>query len=200
MKNPGITASAFALMVNATVALAAAPAYGELLRAKADIKGCTDRNIVGNATFVEQITDEGVKEVAIQINVTGLADGKHALHIHETGVCAPCSAAKGHHDPGPFGHPLPDTSSEQVPATDVNHPFHMGDLVNVVVSNGQGYMKHVTSRITLSPGRLSIFDKDGSALLIHEYADTYCDQQAELKTGCSGGAPVACGIIKKVKD
>lgn len=191
MRNSEVMASALALVMQ--TALLAAPAHGEVLRAEAEIKRCSDRTTVGKAAFFEQITDEGVKEVAIQINVTGLADGKHAVHVHETGKCEPCSAAKGHHDPGPFGHTAPDTSSVKVPATDVNHPFHMGDLINILVSDGKGNMKHVTSRITLSPGRLSIFDRDGSALVIHAYPDTYCDEEDKLKTGCSGGPPVFPG-------
>jgi superoxide dismutase, Cu-Zn family len=181
------------------LAAPAVPASG-ILRAVADITGCDDPAILGKASLFEQITGEGIKEVAIQIEVSGLSDGKHAVHIHETGACRPCSAAGGHHDPGPFGHPDPDTSSDATPADDINHPFHMGDLVNVDVRGGKGYMKHVTSRITLSPGRLTIFDADGSALVIHADEDTYCDQPEELKPGCAGGAPAACGVIRLLKE
>ena len=200
MKVPGVTATALALVLNAALAVSALPAYGEVLRADADIEGCKDGSIAGRVTFFEQITEEGIKEVAIQINATGLPPGKHAVHIHETGICKPCSAANGHHDPGPFGHTAPDTGSETVPADDINHPFHMGDLVNIDVSNGVGYMKHVTSRITLSPGQLSILDHDGSALIIHDYPDTYCDREDEMNKGCAGGPRIACGVIRPVKD
>ena len=200
MKNTIDTPSMFALLFTAAMAMADAHAGNEVLRAEARIKGCTDPGISGTATFFQQITDEGIKEVAIQINVTGLSDGKHAVHIHETGICKPCSAAGGHHDPGPFGHKDPDTSDNEVPATDVNHPFHMGDLVNIDVTDGKGYMKHVTNRITLSPGRLSIFDRDGSALIVHANPDTYCDRNDDLKSGCAGGPRIACGIIRRVKE
>jgi Cu-Zn family superoxide dismutase len=110
----------------------------------------------------------------------------HAVHIHETGNCSPCSGAKGHFDPGPASKSSPDG----------NHPFHSGDLVNVEVRDGVGSMYTTTSRITLSPGPLSLFDGDGSAFIIHVDPDTYCPE-GEVK-GCAGGARAACGIIEKM--
>jgi Cu-Zn family superoxide dismutase len=168
------------------------------LRASAEIKGCSSAAISGTASLQEQVTAEGVKEVTVQLMVKGLPDGKHAVHIHEVGSCEPCAAAGGHHDPGPYGQSRADTASDEVPATDINHPFHMGDLINLEVRNGVGEMKHVTNRVTLSPGRLSILDADGSAIIVHAQADTYCDAESDLKKGCAGGAREACGVIRKV--
>jgi Cu-Zn family superoxide dismutase len=167
------------------------------LTALAEIKGCSSAAVTGTATLREQVTAEGVKEVTVQLMVNGLPDGKHAVHIHEVGSCEPCAAAGGHHDPGPYGQSRPDTASDAVPATDINHPFHMGDLINLEVKNGSGEMKHVTNRVTLSPGRLSILDADGSAIIVHAQADTYCDAESDLKKGCAGGAREACGVIRK---
>jgi len=171
------------------------PGYAAKLMATADIKGCTDAGISGRATLREETTDEGIKEVTIHLKVKGLSDGKHAVHIHETGACKPCGAANGHHDPGPFGQTRPDSAGDQVPATDINHPYHMGDLINIEVKNGRGSMKHTTNRVTLSAGRLSLFDDDGSSFIIHTNADTYCDQESDLKKGCAGGPRDACRII-----
>ena len=184
--------SLFAAVVLACSSL---PAYAAKLTATADIKGCTDAGISGRATLREERTEEGIKEVTIHLKVEGLSDGKHAVHIHETGACEPCSAAKGHHDPGPFGQTRPDSAGDTVPATDINHPYHMGDLINIEVKNGRGSMKHTTNRVTLSAGRLSILDEDGSAFIIHTNEDTYCDQESDLKKGCAGGPRDACGII-----
>ena len=172
------------------------PSYAAKLTATADINGCTDPGISGNATLTEEITEEGIKEVSISLKVEGLSDGKHAVHIHETGTCEPCGAAKGHHDPGPFGETRPDSATDDVPASDINHPYHMGDLINIEVKNGKGSMMHTTNRITLSAGRLSILDMDGSAFIIHTNEDTYCDEESDLKKGCAGGARDACGIIR----
>ena len=168
-------------------------------KAVAEIRSCTSAAISGDATLVEQVTPEGVKEVTVEMTVKGLPDGKHAVHIHEVGQCEPCGAAGGHHDPGPAGQPRPDTASDAIPATDINHPFHMGDLINLEVKDGVGKLRHTTNRVTLSPGRLSIFDTDGSAIIVHSQPDTYCDEESDLKKGCAGGAREACGILRPAK-
>ena len=124
--------------------------------------------------------------------VRGLSDGAHAVHVHETAACEPCTAAASHHDPGPHGKSTPD-------APDVNHPYHMGDFINIEVENGVGIMQTESNRFTLSPGRLSILDEDGSAFIIHAEKYTYCDHEDELNAGCAGGARDACGIIKPVR-
>lgn len=186
-------------IVAAAVLLAPGVASADGMRATAEMKGCTDAKVAGQATLVEQVTPEGIKEVAVELRVTGLPDGKHAVHIHEKAACDPCAAAGGHHDPGPFGQSRPDTASDDAPAADINHPFHMGDLVNLEVKDGVGTMKHTTSRVTLSPGRLSVFDADGSSIIVHTQPDTYCDEETDLKKGCAGGAREACGIIQAAK-
>lgn len=197
-KTPARSAKPLYLVVFAAAALAGlwSSVHAAELTASADIMGCTNKAITGSATLTEEITDEGIKEVTISLKVEGLRDGKHAVHIHEVAACEPCGAAKGHHDPGPFGESRPDSAGDQVPANDINHPYHMGDLINIEVMNGVGYMTHTTNRITLSPGRLSIFDEDGSSFIIHTNEDTYCDEESDLKKGCAGGARDACGIIR----
>lgn len=183
----------------AAVVLVPAVASAAGLRASAEMKGCTDPKVSGTATLVEQVTPEGVKEVTVELRMTGLPDGQRAVHIHETAACDPCAAAGGHHDPGPFGQSRPDTASDDAPAADINHPFHMGDLINLDIKDGVGSLKHTTNRVTLSPGRLSVFDADGSSIIVHVQPDTYCDEETDLKKGCAGGAREACGIIKLAK-
>lgn len=158
------------------------------VRATATISGCVDARITGKAKLVERASDEGVKEVSIKLMVKGLPDGKHAVHLHESGFCQPCSAAGGHFDPGPHGNSAPDG----------NHPYHLGDLVNIEVRKGVGKLSVNSTRVTLSPGPLSLFDADGSAFIIHTQADTYCPNGAVA--GCAGGAREACGIVERVAD
>ena len=180
------------ILVGGLVFLAAcgAPPVSETtgVAARAEIRGCGDSDITGTATLRERPSEEGLKLVDISIEVRGLSDGKHAVHVHETGRCEPCSAAGGHHDPGPFGKSTPD-------APDYNHPFHGGDLINLEVTDGYGKLETTSNRITLSSGRLSVLDEDGSALVIHTDPDTYCDQEDELTPGCAGGSRDACGVI-----
>ena len=90
-------------LILASLATLPVLAAADGLAAVADLKGCTNAAIAGTARLVEQVTPEGVKEVTVELKVKGLPDGKHAVHIHEVGACEPCSAAGGHHDPGPAG-------------------------------------------------------------------------------------------------
>jgi len=191
-----LSRSPLAAVVLAT--LVAAPASAEGLKATAEMKGCTNPAINGTASLAEQVTPEGVKEVTVELTMRGLSDGKHAVHIHEVAACEPCAAAGGHHDPGPFGQPRPDSATDDHPAHDINHPFHMGDLINIEVKDGVGSIRHTTNRVTLSPGRLSVFDDNGSSIIVHAETDTYCDQESDLKKGCAGGPRDACGVIKLV--
>jgi Cu-Zn family superoxide dismutase len=168
----------------ATVILETGAAPAAPVRASADIRGCEDAGISGSADLIERPSTEGIKIVDVTIRVSGMKPGKHAVHIHETGSCTPCNAAKGHFDPGPHGFSAPDG----------NHPFHSGDLVNIEVNpSGTGVLHTSTTRVTLSPGPLSVFDADGSAIIIHTDPDTYCPE-GDVK-GCAGGARAACGII-----
>ena len=157
-------------------------------KAFATLTGCSDSGVGGVVRFQEEKSEEGVKQVRVRLRIVGLEEGKHAVHIHETGECEPsCLAAGGHFDPGPASFPSPDG----------NHPYHSGDLINVEVVDGVGEMRTVTNRVTLSPGPLSVFDDDGSAVIVHVNPDTYCPDGEE--TGCAGGARAACGIITAVE-
>jgi Cu-Zn family superoxide dismutase len=125
-----------------------------------------------------------VVDLALYVN-TLLPAGKHAVHVHAVGSCTPCAAAGSHLDAGPFGHNTP---------VEANHPYHSGDLPNLVVSSRGGSLQTSTSRIALT-GQLSILDADGSAFIIHAQPDTYCPDPSVV--GCAGGARAACGVIER---
>jgi Cu-Zn family superoxide dismutase len=149
----------------------------------ADIKG---DGIKGRAELVERKSGTGTV-VDVTVTVSGLKPGMHGVHLHAVGKCEPdFAAAGGHFDPGPAGNPDPDA----------NHPFHMGDIPNLDVSaSGQGTLKAVTTRVTLSDGPLSIFDGDGTAIIIHGNPDQGIT--GESKSGVSGGPRIACGVFTK---
>jgi superoxide dismutase, Cu-Zn family len=176
-----------------TAGPASADEQDQVARARATIRACSTNQVLGVASLHERDSDEGIKEVDVTLRIrernTVLSEGRHGVHIHEVGDCtASCAAAGGHFDPGPNGNPSPDG----------NHPFHLGDLINIEVgSNGRGSMRTTTSRVTLSPGPLSVFDANGSAIIVHVGADTYCPNGPAA--GCAGGARAACGIIEQVK-
>ena len=194
MKLWNLSIGAVALAASGAIALAQTPAppaggpapkaaAGAPAHAHAVIKG---EGISGTADFVERTMGTG-KIVDITVAVTGLKPGMHGVHLHAVGKCEPdFAAAGGHFDPGPAGNMDPDA----------NHPFHMGDVPQLnVTANGRGTMKVSTTRVTLSDGPLSLFDADGSAIIIHANPDQGIT--GEPKSGVSGGPRIACGVINK---
>lgn len=154
-----------------------------IVRAHAEIKG---EGITGTAEFVESQQGAG-KIVSVTVTLSGLKPGIHGVHLHAVGKCeAPFTSAGGHFDPGPAGNMDPDA----------NHPFHMGDIPPITAAaNGKATMKIATTRVTLSDGPLSLFDADGSAIIIHANPDQGIT--GEPRSGVSGGPRIACGVIEK---
>jgi Cu-Zn family superoxide dismutase len=153
-------------------------------RAQATIAG---EGITGTAEFVEMAYDTG-SEVEITLTAKGLKPGLHGVHIHAVGKCeAPAfTAAGGHFDPGPAGNTDPDA----------NHPYHLGDIPNLRVgADGSGTLHARTTRVTVSEGPLSLFDADGSAIIVHANPDQGIT--GAPKSGVSGGPRAACGLIEK---
>ena len=157
--------------------LAAGNVSAQAQTASAQLKNASGQ-VVGTATFTQQAG--GVK---IAAQVKGLAAGKHGIHIHAVGKCdAPdFTTAGGHFNPDSKQH------GTQNPAGS-----HAGDLPNLVVgADGSGSIETVDTRITLAAGAAnSVFDTDGSALVIHASED---DEKTD-PTGNSG-ARIACGAL-----
>lgn len=187
MKHPVIILAAAMAVAGAGLAAqqTAAPAASGagIVKAHADIKG---EGITGTADFVESQQGSG-KIVNVTLTLTGLKPGMHGVHLHAVGKCTPdFAAAGGHFDPGPASNPDPDA----------NHPFHMGDLPQITApASGKATMKAATTRVTLSDGPLSLFDADGSAIIVHGNPDQGIT--GEPKSGVSGGPRIACGVIEK---
>ena len=135
--------------------------------------------VIGFAEFVEDAT--GI--VHVNVHVKGLVPGLHGIHIHAVGNCTPptFTSAGGHHNPLGQQHGLDNP----------NGP-HAGDLPNLTVNKaGVGHLNTTTDRVSLSSGTTTLFDADGSALVIHANTD---DQMTD-PTGNSGGR-IACGVIE----
>jgi superoxide dismutase, Cu-Zn family len=98
--------------------------------------------------------------VLIKLSLEGVPAGERAFHIHAVGKCEPPFTSAG-------GHFNPDGKKHGMAAAD---GAHAGDMLK---------------------GRAnSLFDSDGSALVIHAGADDY-------KTDPTGNAGdrIACGVI-----
>lgn len=136
-------------------------------------------NRVGNVQL-HQGADGTVKIIA---DSTLIPKGAHGIHIHAVGLCEPAgkfATAGGHFNPGNKQHGL-------------NNPAgpHAGDLSQIDTKTvEQGYYTTTTKAISLTSGPTSIFDADGTALVIHASAD----DQVTDPTGNSGDR-IACAVI-----
>jgi Cu-Zn family superoxide dismutase len=161
------------------------------LHARAAITG---PGINGEARLYQEY--EG--RVRIKLRVEGtpeskLTPGRHAIHIHETGACEPFTAAKGHYDGNVDTQVNPEAN---VSPGLGNHPYHLGDLPNLVVDeNRKGTLYAITSRVILASGLTTLFDKDGSAFIIHEFEDKFLPDPPTKDA--PGGPRIACGVIVK---
>jgi Cu-Zn family superoxide dismutase len=146
--------------------------------ASAELKNAAGQT-VGTATLTA--VQGGVR---IVMETKGLPPGAKGVHIHEVGKCeAPqFTSAGGHFNPDKKQH---GTMNPRGP--------HAGDLPNVTIGpDGNGRLETTTERITLGTGATSVFDADGSALVIHAGPDDFMTDP----TGNSGGRS-ACGVIIK---
>ena len=134
---------------------------------------------VGTATLTE--TPSGV---LIKAELRDMPPGAHAFHIHAAGKCEPpdFKSAGGHYNPTGKKHGIMSAQG-----------MHAGDLPNIYVgADGKAAFEALAGEVTLGPGGNTLFDEDGSALVIHEKVDDY-------KTDPAGNAGdrIACGVIKK---
>ncbi|MDQ4077844.1 MAG: superoxide dismutase family protein [Chloroflexota bacterium] len=161
----------------------AAPVPTDVTQARADIFSVTGVDL-GDATFT-QLEDGRVR---VEVQVAGFdpvpGGGDHGIHIHAVGQCTPdFSAAGGHFNPTNASHGLLDPEGP-----------HAGDLPNMhFFADGSGVYEAITDLITLSPGPRSIFDADGSAIVIHAAPDDLVSDPAG-----NSGDRIGCGVIMPV--
>jgi Cu-Zn family superoxide dismutase len=120
--------------------------------------------------------------VLIKLQIKGLTPGEHAFHVHAVGKCeAPFESAGPHFNPGNHKHGI------------LSGEGHAGDMPNLhVPPSGELTVEIANPAISLVKGQpMSVFDADGSALIIHAGADDY-------KTDPTGNAGdrIACGVIE----
>lgn len=136
-----------------------------------------DGSAIGTVTLTQ--TPHGVLVAA---DVSGLAPGGHGFHIHTVGSCTPdFAAAGGHFNPGDVGHGYFNAGG-----------VHAGDLPNLyVAADGSARADYFTTAVTLdADAPHSLFDPDGSAVIVHEKPDTYGED-------AGAGGRVACGVIER---
>lgn len=129
--------------------------------------------------------------ILLNLDITGLEpNGEHAIHIHEKADCTPMETfanAGGHYNPEEKSHGM-------------QHPegHHAGDMPNLKPDENGAIQTQILNRnITLhevaaEDGSNSVFDEDGSAIVIHAEADDHMSQPSG-----AAGDRIACGVINK---
>ena len=141
---------------------------------------------IGTVGFTQ--TPEGILVIA---EAQGLEPGGHAFIVHAVGLCTPdFSAAGDHFNPDDRRHGFVHPNWSQ---RDSDTGAHGGDLPNIyAAADGTARADFFTDGITLQDGkRNSVFDADGSAVVVHERPDAYGEVESDT------GERVACGVIQR---
>jgi len=160
----------------AIVGLAAGPASAQM--ATVELRSAQG-GVVGSATLTE-----GPQGVRLTVEPSGLAPGRHGMHIHAVGKCDPpaFTSAGGHFNPEGKQHGWMNPAGA-----------HAGDLPNLSVAlDGTARLEVYVPRVTLAAGPQSLFPPGGTALVIHAGPD----DEITDPTGNSGDR-IACGVIRK---
>jgi Cu-Zn family superoxide dismutase len=162
-----------------------------------DVEG----DFVGWVRFEAQ--EGGVVEVEAKVDGVKPPGEFHGFHLHTTGKCDPDAVDPATDEVVPFysagGHFNP---------TSEIHGEHAGDFpVLLVMKNGQAEEKFETDRFRLS----QLFDKDGSAVIVHAGRDNYANipdryhshefdvfgpDELTKATGDAGDR-FACGVVRR---
>lgn len=175
-KNAGVSGlcAVLGLALWATAATAAEPA------AKAQLINL-DGKVIGDADFFA--TPHGV---LIEVMAKALPPGAHAIHIHAVGSC---DIKTKFASAGPHFSPDPKAAHGYMS----EHGSHAGDMPNqIAAADGTLRSSIFNTQVTLDDGAKGVFDKDGSAFVIHAKADDYKSQPAG-----DAGDRLVCGVIKK---
>lgn len=140
----------------------------------------------GGQVGIVTISQEGAEvRFGIDIKESALHPGAKGFHIHSVGACEPPDfmSAGDHFNPDGSAHGLGNSAGP-----------HAGDLANLEAEGAYGIVDAslTSSRVTLLPGQPnSLFDADGSSLVVHASYDDYNSQP----DGASAER-VACGVIE----
>lgn len=138
----------------------------------------TEAKKIGTVNLEE--TDAGVR---ISLDASNLPPGTHGFHIHEKASCVgpTFESAGGHFNPTNASHGLDQEAGP-----------HAGDLPNIEVGKDGTIKEEIIARnVTLKTHKEnSLFDSDGSALVIHAKADDNKSQPSG-----DAGDRIACSEI-----
>lgn len=204
----GALVALVALLMVPMISVGSAPSS----RTERDV-GATARMKDVDGDFVGVVRFEAKKggkvEVQAKVNDVVPRGQFHGFHLHTTGKCDPNAVDPETDEKVPFF-----TAGGHFNPTSEIHSEHAGDFpVLLVMKNGKAWEKFVTDRFKLS----QLFDKDGSAVIIHEGRDNYANIPATTdgekryhshledvfgpdsltKATGDAGSRFACGVVRK---
>jgi len=137
----------------------------------------SDSKVEGTVMFKEK---DGI--VSMTANMTGLSEGEHAIHIHES---ADCTSADGKSSGGhwnPTAQPHGKWGAET--------GYHKGDIGNFkVAADGEGIVTLATDKWCIGCGD-DTKDILGKAVIVHQGTDDFTSQPSG-----AAGSRISCGGI-----
>lgn len=138
----------------------------------------------GDARGTAELWQDPDLIVHVKLQLHDLPPGEHGIHFHAVGQCDGAGAfasAGAHYNPIGRQHGLMNPAGP-----------HAGDAPNfTVAADGKAEVSFTTDRVSLTPGSTTLFDADGSAIVIHAAADDQTSQPSG-----NSGARIACGAIR----
>ncbi len=144
-------------------------------------------DVNGAPVGTAQLSQDANGLVTVEISSLALPPGTHGIHFHEVGKCeggsTAFSTAGAHYNPLGKEHGLENPRGP-----------HAGDAPNIVIpASGIGKVSFRTGRVSLTPGTISLFDADGSSIVVHANAD---DQRTQPSG--NSGPRIACGVVRAI--
>jgi len=149
----------------------------EIKQATVVLEAKSNSTVTGNVTF----TQEGNTVTMVAV-MSGLSQGKHAIHLHEK---ADCSSDDGKSSGGHW-NPTAQPHGKWGAA----EGFHQGDIGNFVADNqGNGTITFSTDKWCIGCGD-ETKDIIGKAVIVHEGTDDFTSQPSG-----AAGTRVSCGGV-----
>jgi Cu-Zn family superoxide dismutase len=136
----------------------------------------------GRPAGTANIYNDGTR-VWVSANLKGFTPGEHGFHLHTTGKCEGpnFTSAGGHLNPAGKEHGLKNPEGA-----------HLGDMPNLTIAaDGTG---STTATLVGDAAFVmsSIFDSDGTAVMVHAMADDNMSDPAG-----NAGSRMACGVVTR---
>lgn len=130
---------------------------------------------------------EGPKGVLLMLSLENIPEGRHGIHFHEKADCSnreDFSSAGAHYVPA-------GVEDQGAGYFDPEGGPHAGNLPNITAhEDGKVDVEIYTSLVSVKDGPATLFDEDGSALVVHQDPDSYLSHTA-------AGARIACAEIER---